>query len=116
MVEAQLLSEKQTRQSGVITEVISPRRYSVCEPKSGKSHILNIWFDSVTRMPQVGDKLYYTKEMTAGIKRGLHQYSFSARIGEPYARKPHNFEVVPEEFLIVEYSDGEIALLEQWYG
>ena len=54
--------------------------------------------------------------MQKEIKTGQKSFSFSGEIGEVFARKPHDFSVCPEEFLIVEYSSGERVLLERIYG
>ena len=78
--------------------------------------VLNIEFDRLQPEPKVGDGLYLSENIIAGIKENLFSFIFSTHIGEVYARQPHDFLKAPEEFLIFEYRDGRTVLMEQWYG
>lgn len=77
---------------------------------------LHLTFDALERQPQPQDKLYFSQNLHQGLAEGLHMYQFSAQIGNPCAREPHDFLQNPREFLILEYADGEEILLEQQYG
>ena len=77
---------------------------------------LHIDFIDMNIMPSVGDILYLSENIIEGMRENLYLYTFSTRIGEVYARPPHDFLKDPKEFLIFEYQDGSTILLEQWYG
>ena len=83
---------------------------------NGEKISLSIDFVDLDPMPMVGDRLYLSENIIDGMKENGYVYTFSTRIGEVYARQPHNFLVNPKEFLILEYGNKKIVLLEQWYG
>ena len=81
-----------------------------------KFYEINIEFDTMSPIPQAGDRLYLSENMLSDMNDNLRSFTFSTKTGKKYARKPHNFLKNPEEFLIFEYQNGKTVLLERWYG
>jgi len=84
--------------------------------ENSKGYTLNIDFVGAEPMPGAGDTLYLSENVVEGIRENLFSYTFSAEAGSVYARPPHDFLQDPKEFLILEYGNGKIVILEQWYG
>lgn len=69
------------------------------------------------RMPEVGSVLYFSENSHSEMAEGLRTLQFSAEIGSPCARLPHDFLQKPVEFLIYIPREGdEPILLEEVYG
>ena len=96
-------------------EAIDGTTYYLCD-EYGKTFQLHFNFIDMKQMPGPGDGFYMSENIINGMKENCYSYTFSTRIGECYAREPHDFKKNPEEFLICEYKNGKTILLEQWYG
>ena len=81
-----------------------------------KSEIRLKILNELDKHPDIHDHLYFSENLFHGLSEGLFAYQFSAEIGWPCARQPHDFLLDPKEFLILEYSDGTTLLLEEVYG
>lgn len=114
--------EKRRRYKAIVTDIQHEWVYTLCRAPdcrhaAGKQTlVLNFEFFHLENTPAVGDVIYLSENIFEGMRENLFTYYFSDQIGEIYARPPHDFLIVPEEFLIVEYADGTTVLLEQWYG
>ena len=109
------LSDRKAKCDYVRIEEINSGCYCV-KDKQERIYELIIDFVDMNPMPEEGDGFYLTENIIKGMKENLYSYTFSTRIGEVYARDPHDFLTNPEEFLIFEYKNGKTVLLEQWYG
>ena len=91
--------------------------YQICTTDHcGRMLSLELCFYKLGRRPDYNDNLYFSENLFDGLNEGLYSYQFSAEIGWPCARQPHDFLLNPKEFLILEYSDGTTILLEEVYG
>ena len=91
-------------------------KYLYClSDQSNNRYTLNIDFVGMDPMPSTGDAFYLSENMTESFCENLYTFTFSTKIGEVYARPPHDFLKKPEEFMIFEYKNGKTILLEQWY-
>lgn len=90
--------------------------YELQNTAYGKKLRLVLHFYHLDKLPDCQDVLYFSENIFEGMRENLYVYQFSAKIGEVYARKPHNFLIDPEEFLILQYADGKTILLEEQYG
>ena len=90
--------------------------YYYLRDSENKCFGLHIAFANMIRRPRVGDGFYLSEIVIEYMRQNCHSFTFSKKIGERYARPPHDFLKNPEEFLIVEYQNGKTILLEQWYG
>lgn len=115
MFEEKLKYEMQNRKKYMVLGVEERTCYLQDLETNNIFHI-NVYFRKVQKLPQDKDLIYVPNQMQKEIKMGQKSFSFSGEIGEVFARKPHDFSVCPEEFLIVEYSSGERVLLERIYG
>ncbi len=93
---------------------VSERRF-ILDGSDGNEYRLNIYFVDMSPEAQAGDGFYMSSDMVRSL-RTLRSFTFSTKIGEVYARAPHDININPEEFLIFEYSCGTTILLERWYG
>ena len=84
--------------------------------QNGNTYRLTLEFFELECLPQPGDMMYLSKNMVSAMNEQQFSYAFSARYGMVTAREPHDFLIAPDEFLIVEYTDGTMKLLEQQYG
>ena len=82
----------------------------------GRRISVNIFFYELEEKPKAFDSLFVSDSVIDALNEGLRCFQFSTKIGEGFARKPHDFTRNPTEFLILEYEDGRQILLEQWYG
>jgi hypothetical protein len=82
----------------------------------GRRISVNIFFYELEEKPKAFDSLFVSDSVIDALNEGLRCFQFSTKIGEGFARKPHDFIKNPTEFLILEYEDGMQILLEQWYG
>jgi len=64
----------------------------------------------------VGDAIYLSKSMESGIRENCFYYTLSASFGMEGARAPHDILINPDEFVIVERTDGETVVLQHLYG
>lgn len=60
---------------------------------NGQKISLSINYVDLDPMPMVGDRLYLSENIIDGMKENGYVYTFSTRIGEVYARQPHDFLV-----------------------
>ena len=77
---------------------------------------LTLDFYRLDKLPDCHDNLYFSENLIGGMREGLYSFQYSAEIGWPCVREPHDFLLDPKEFLILEYADGNTIILEEVYG
>lgn len=116
MLEAAIRREKRDRTECRVRDRRGCHYTLDCPTAPGRELKLDLEFYHLDKKPEPGDRLYFSGNLASGLKECLHSYYFSAEIGSPCAREPHDFLLDPREFLILEYRDMTTILLEQHYG
>ena len=99
-------------------EVMKKER-NTYELYNSASHVklsMTLWFYDLERLPACRDTLYFSDLDFNYIRQGMDTLQYSATIGNSCAREPHDFLIKPNEFLILQYADGETIILEEQYG